>query len=154
MKRTTRPPKQQTVASPEYLPTEHQIAASFVQYVELNHPTVADSLLHIPNENKCSWAQGKKLKAEGKKAGVSDYFFAKPVVMRLEGKIIGEEQSYQDYLICGLWLELQSKKGKESNEQKAFGERMKANGFAYKCVHSLDKAIEIFETYLKGKPFD
>lgn len=126
-------------------PSEYQISIAFVDYVAKVHPDLIEDLIKIDNENKCSWAEGKRKKAQGKRKGASDYFLAHPMRRRKQDKMgaIGW------YWVSGLWLELKRKDGKESPEQRKFGERMKHKGYEYKCVYSIDEAIEALEEYIK-----
>lgn len=124
---------------PEYIPTETQICIALVDYVNAKHPDLAEDFIHIPNENRCSWPEGKKLKAMGKKAGVSDYFLAIPKSKGWQG----DRDHYH-----GLWLEIKSKRGKPTPAQIKFGQRQLAKGYAYKMVHSLEEGIAAIQMYL------
>lgn len=129
----------------QYKPNESQICIAFVDYVNSRHASLSEDLIHIPNENRCSWPEGKKLKAMGKRAGVSDYFFARAkryTVYKVEGYY------EENRLYFGLWLEFKSEKGKCTLSQKSFGERQLAKGYQYKVVYSLDEAIAVFEEYV------
>ena len=44
-------------------PTEDQIHRAFVEYVERKHPTLAQLLIHVPNEGKRRFGRGKTPKA-------------------------------------------------------------------------------------------
>ena len=114
-------------------PTEYQIHAAFVEYVKTKH--LADYLIHIPNEGRRSWREGKKQKALGLMKGASDLFLAVPTTRH-----------------HGMWHEIKSAKRKETTEQIEFGARMKLKGYEYKCSHSIDEAIANHEEYLRCSP--
>ena len=120
----------------ECCPTEYQIQCAFVEYVATKHPHYRQLLIHIPNEGRRSWREGKRQKALGLTRGVADLFFCHPI-------IDGETQHY-----CGLWIEIKTGAGRISNEQKTFIAAMLAQGYQAKIARSVDEAIEIFEEYL------
>lgn len=130
-------------------PSEAQIAIAFVDYVNSKHPNLSEDLIKIDNENKCSWAEGKKKKRMGKRKGASDYFFSRSKRYSTEefDEFLGGKYLH-GRLYFGLWLEIKSAKGKESPEQKEFGQRQLRNGYQYKCVYSVDEAIAAFEEYI------
>ena len=51
----------------------------------------------------------------------------------------------------GLYIEFKTSKGKQSDKQKAFEERVKGQGYKYYIVRSLEEAQVITENYLNGK---
>jgi hypothetical protein len=146
----------------QYKPSETQICIALVDYVARVHPDLSEDFIHISNENRCSWAEGKKLKSMGKRAGVSDYFLAHPKFREIQKPlIIGSETTgyrkseafvtltYKPSYF-GLWLEIKSERGKETALQRKFGQRQIENGYAYEVVHSLEEGIAAIENYLKA----
>jgi UDP-2,3-diacylglucosamine pyrophosphatase LpxH len=119
---------------------------AFVDYVNKVHSEIASNLIKIDNENRCSWAEGKRKKKEGKRKGASDYFLAHPVRKTYKDN---QDGSLHEYVVCGMWHELKTEKGKETLEQRMFGDRMIKSGYEYKCSHSIDEAIANLELYLK-----
>jgi hypothetical protein len=117
--------------------SERQIQSLFMQWVEVQYPPYRQLLIHIPNEGKRSLAEGRRQKELGLMRGVSDLFFAYPIVN-------GQMQHY-----CGLWLEMKKKSGRETKEQISFRERMLKQGYQAKVAHSFDEAREIFEEYIR-----
>lgn len=92
--------------------TESQEAQALTHWVSAHG--LAPYWAHIPNEGKRSLRHGAKLKREGLKAGVSDYFLATPMINT-----------------HGLWIELKSPKGKKPTaEQEAWLQRMRLQGYA------------------------
>jgi hypothetical protein len=121
----------------EACPTEYQIQCAFVEYVEKKYPHYRQLLIHIPNEGKRSWREGKRQKKLGLTRGVPDLFFAMPVIN-------GEMQHY-----CGLWIEIKTGAGRIRTEQKVFIANMLARGYQAKIVRSVDEAIAVFEEYIR-----
>lgn len=145
LKRLSRPKTPQSISiKADYLPSEAQIAIAFVSYVDKKHPSLSEDLIKVDNENKCSPQEGRRKKLMGKRKGASDYFFSRPK-KRFRKDTMGE---WWEVVYFGLWLEIKSAKGKESPEQKRFGERALANGYQYRVVYSLDEAISVFEEYV------
>ena len=58
--------------------SETAIHINIVTWFGYNYPKYADDLIHIANERKTSWNQGKILKKMGVKRGVPDLFLAIP----------------------------------------------------------------------------
>lgn len=114
-------------------PTEAQIQMAFVDYVRYKHPRVEECLIHIPNEGRRSLREGAKQKRLGLTRGVSDLFFAQPL------------GNYS-----GLWIEVKTKAGRVTKEQVAFCALMNKSGYLARVVRSLEEAIELFESYIKG----
>ena len=141
------PTKKTNTPIPVYQPSEMQIAIAFVDYVNKKHPNLAEDLIKIDNENKCSAIEGMLKKKMGKRKGASDYFFSRPKTKKLPENLGSNDT---EVVYFGLWLEIKAKKGKESAEQKAFGIRRLEQGYQYKCVFGLDEAIKEFEDYIEG----
>jgi hypothetical protein len=97
-------------------------------------------LIHIRNEGKRSLAEGARAKRMGLMKGVSDLFFAYPIVK--------DEPLYRSY---GVWIELKSKKGIVSAEQEAFLNKMFYQGYATGVYYSWPAAANAILGYL-GKP--
>lgn len=75
--------------------------------------------------------EGKRMKAEGVKAGVSDTFLSVP------------RKGFH-----GLYIEFKWGKNTLSAEQKAFLEDVKQNGYQTAVVYSFDQFTETINTYL------
>lgn len=132
-------------------PTEHQIQCAIVEWANIfgiekyeqlangdliiRKRKVIDFLLAVPNGGKRSITEAIRLKKEGVKMGVSDLFFAHPSM---------GERSFNH----GLWIEVKSRKGKLSKEQKEWMILMSNVG--YKCVEvkSVDEGIQAIKIYL------
>ncbi|HLX53230.1 MAG TPA: VRR-NUC domain-containing protein [Aquella sp.] len=116
------------------VPLESSEAKTFWAWSQY-HPIARDHLLHITNEQKTSWATGKKLKAEGRRKGVSDYFLAYPY----RGK-------------GGIWIELKRQDKRVSRlteEQASWLAQCIRVGYEAKVAYGADEAIKAVEDYLK-----
>lgn len=110
----------------------HQMALfCWVQH----HVAIAPELAYlfaIPNGGARSPATAAKLKATGTKKGVSDMML--PVARH------GHH---------GLWIELKKLKGgKESQEQKDWGQAMREQGYAYCCCVGWREAAKALQAWL------
>ena len=98
------------------------------------HPICKNYLIHIANESKTSWRNGKSMKAQGKKKGVSDYFLAYPS----SGK-------------HGLWIELKrldKSLSKVSKEQREWLDLCSEAGYEACVAYGSEEAIHAIEKYL------
>lgn len=111
--------------------SEFSIHIAVVKWFNLQYPILADDFHHFANERRCTPREGYTLKRMGVKRGVPDFFLAYP------------RNNY-----AGLWLELKSKNGKLSAEQKLFLERKSQNGYAASCAWSFEQAQDIINKYL------
>ena len=118
---------------------EHGIAVAFMAWWSYSHKKfgIDERLLWAtPNGGARHIGVARKLKAEGVRAGVADYFLAVPVGGR-----------------HGLFLELKAggiigPKGRLSEEQKAFGLLVQDQGYDFEVAYGLDEAIEAVRGYL------
>lgn len=111
-------------------PEEHE-QFKVVQYMKYQYPWVL--FTHVPNENKATIAWRKKLKALGAQSGVQDLLFFQP------------EPPY-----VGLAIEMKSKKGKVTSNQKFWLDGLKLRGW-YTCVcWSFEEARLEIDQYFKN----
>ncbi len=108
-----------------------QIAA--MDWLRAQHPNIALHTLHIGNERKASYYEGYIMKRMGVLKGASDLFMAWPM----------PKKSY-----CGLFIEVKSKIGRPSAEQKAFLQRMKDVGYKAEICYGADEVINTMKDYL------
>lgn len=115
---------------------EHGEAKAFMRVVQMHearHPELR--WLHaIPNGGARGKAQAGKLKAEGVRAGVADYFL--PVA----------RQGFH-----GLYIELKSMTGSTSREQKDFLADMRSEGYRAEVAKGWEQAWAIVRDYLGGQ---
>lgn len=94
-----------------------------------------EHLFAIPNDGCCSARIGSRLNASGRRAGVPDLMLCVPA-----GRY------------HGLFIELkQTRAGRASPAQKAFIERLRAQGYAAYVAHGAEAAKGIIKEYLSER---
>lgn len=114
---------------------EHQIAVALMNWwaVKCRFINLDQRLLFaIPNGGHRAWKQAVRLKAEGVRAGVPDYFLA-----------VSRESS------PGLFLELKADGGRLSEAQKEMAAILTAQGYPVVTAKGIDEAIRALELYLE-----
>lgn len=113
--------------------SENELQATFFEWIELKAKLDhrLDAVFAIPNGSNKGFAARQVFKATGLKSGVPDVFVAVPV---------------NDH--NGLFIEFKTSKGKISDSQKAWHERLQRNGYRVSVCRSLSEAIEAVESYL------
>jgi hypothetical protein len=113
--------------------TEHQEQVSLLRWVTLlqtRHPELA--LLHaIPNGGHRHKAVAARMKAEGVKRGVPDLCLPVPR---------GEHH--------GLYLEMKTRQGRLSPEQREWGNALQAQGYRFEVCRSWHEAARSLADYL------
>lgn len=109
--------------------SNEQIAA--MDWLRAQHPNIAQHTLHIGNERKASYYAGYIMKRMGVLKGASDLFMAWP-----SGGF------------HGLFIEVKSKIGRPSAEQKAFLQRMKDVGYRAEICYGAEEVISTMKNYL------
>ena len=103
-------------------------------WLRLQHPVVAKHTMHIGNERKTSYWAGWIMKQLGVLKGASDLFMAWP-----------------NTLYHGLFIEVKSKTGRPTIEQREFIERMNDKEY-YACfTYGADELIDTMKWYLNIK---
>ena len=114
---------------------ESKIQMQCLKWFWLQYPK--HTLFAIPNGGKRSAIEAGIMKAEGVLAGVADCFFMK------------ENVQYN-----GLFIEIKTPKGKQTEKQKEFELRAKAEGYDYKVCRSLEDFMTTINEYIKNElPF-
>jgi hypothetical protein len=93
-----------------------------------------NQLIHVPNEARRSWVQGKLQRLKGVRAGVSDLLLLCP-----------------NSVYHGMALELKIKPNKVTALQQKFLDDMQFHGYCTAVAWSGDQAISILEAYLTFK---
>ena len=88
-------------------------------------------LYHVPNERICDPRYGKKLRLMGVRRGVPDLCL--PVA---RGRY------------HGLYIEMKSEDGDTTSDQEWWGEKLQAQGYAWKVCHGYEPAIEVLKWYM------
>lgn len=115
--------------SKRHTESNEQIAA--MDWLRVQYPKIAEHTLHIGNERKASYYAGYIMKRMGVLKGASDLFMAWP-----------------NSGFHGLFIEVKSKVGKPTPEQKAFIQRMKDVGYQAEICYGADEVINTMKKYL------
>ena len=115
---------------------EHDLQCACVKWFAYAHPELKGLLFAIPNGGARSKATAGRLKAEGVVAGVSDLILMVP-------------RPAPAYPYLALCIEMKTKHGYQSPEQKAWQLKVEKYGYKYAVCRSLDQFIETIENYLK-----
>lgn len=132
---------------------EHKEATALIKWRDLQlgkYPELKN-LIHIPNGGMRNLRVAQKLKAEGTKAGVSDYLLP---VIRIGPTAMSEDDKsklrFPDRY-AGLWIELKAKGNYPTPEQHEWMNDMRDQGYAaYWCVGWFE-ASEIIIAYLRSE---
>lgn len=112
---------------------EHRIQVSFVEWFRLKYPKRAHNLFSVPNGGKRDAVTGAKLKAEGALAGVADLILL-----------------YPNSCYHALLIETKTHKGRQSDAQKAWQEKIEKDGYKYVVCRSLTDFVTTVEEYLNS----
>lgn len=94
-------------------------------------PFEAGLLFSVPNGGARDAVTGARLKAEGVMAGVADLFLSIPSARH-----------------HGLYIEMKTAKGTQSQSQKIFQQRVEAMGYRYAVVRSFDEFVSLIREYM------
>jgi hypothetical protein len=129
--------------------SEHQESKALIQWRDLNlgkYPCLKN-LIHIPNGGMRNLRVAQKLKAEGVKAGVSDYLLPTASITETLTSI---GYTYMRY--NGLWIELKVGRNKPTESQDDWLHEMRGAGYAaYWCI-GWEEAAALIIAYLECKP--
>ena len=109
---------------------ESEIQRICVSWFRLQWPK--HTIMSIPNGGRRGKIEASILKGEGMLAGVADLFLMYP------------SRSH-----CGLWIEIKTPAGRQSESQKAFEKKAIENGYKYVIIRDLDSFIQTINEYLK-----
>lgn len=118
-----------TSVAKRHTESNEQIAA--MDWLRAQHPKIAEHTLHIGNERKSTYYAGYIMKRMGVLKGASDLFMAWP------------NGGYH-----GLFIEVKSKIGRPSAEQKAFLQRMKDVGYRAEICYGAEEVINTMKEYI------
>jgi hypothetical protein len=109
--------------------SNEQIAA--MDWLRTQYPNIAEHTMHIGNERKATYYMGYIMKRMGVLKGASDLFMAWPI------------SGYH-----GLFIEVKSKVGRPTAEQKAFLQRMREVGYKAEVCYGAEEVINTMTKYL------
>lgn len=108
---------------------ESSEAASLIKWCSL-YPEVSTYIFHIPNEGKRTLFQHIRLLKEGLRVGIPDYFYAYPCKDK-----------------HGLFIELKSRKGRITMEQKAMLAVFSSVGYGAVVAKGWEEAARAIQEY-------
>lgn len=111
---------------------EHRLQSACVLWFNIQYPYYAGLLFAVPNGGYRSKRTAVKIKEEGGVSGVADLLLLTP-----RG------------IYFGLCIEMKVGKNKQSENQKQWGNKVAAMGYAYVVIRSYDAFQELVETYIK-----
>ncbi len=112
---------------------ERHIHNAIADLLRVVLPPAASIWWHTANERKCTPRQGALNKRRGVRAGVADFL------------IIAQHTRYNNSVV--LFLEVKGPKGRLSEAQIAFQDRVRELGCFYKVVRSVEEAQEALDHY-------
>ncbi|OGI30670.1 MAG: hypothetical protein A2287_04735 [Candidatus Melainabacteria bacterium RIFOXYA12_FULL_32_12] len=115
---------------------EHEEQCAVIDYCDLKNILI----FAIPNGSYKSKTAAGKFKDEGLRSGVPDLFI--PV-----SKFVFKENTIE--VIHGLFIEMKSKKGRLSDSQKEWIEKLSKEGYQAVCCHGADEAIKVINEYFE-----
>lgn len=113
---------------------EHKLQCACVRWMRLSMPFEAGLLFAVPNGGARDAVTGARLKAEGVMAGVADLFLSIPNTRH-----------------HGLYIEMKTAKGVQSQSQKIFQQRVEAMGYRYAVVRSFEQFVAEIREYLNSR---
>lgn len=114
---------------------ESRLQVNCVRWFDFAYPKLKLNLFSIPNEGARSAANGARMKAQGRRSGVADIFFAIP-------------NSTANLESCGLFIEFKYGKAKQSDSQIAFQKAVESEGYKYAIVRDFYEFKNLIEDYL------
>lgn len=110
---------------------EENLQMQCVQWMMWQHPALAMLLHHSPNGGKRNAREGARFKAMGTRAGFPDLAFYVP-------------NSHHH----ALFIELKTDKGRQTDTQKQWQERLTSQGYQYSVCRNFDQFVNIITDYL------
>jgi hypothetical protein len=115
---------------------ESKLQIECVRWFRYQYPQ--HTLFSIPNGGARNKTEAAILKAEGVLAGVADLFL---MCARIE--------PYLNIYYYGLFIELKTAKGKQTEKQKEFQKKAEEHEYKYEVVRSFNEFKEVVDNYLK-----
>ncbi len=110
---------------------EHKLQSACVRWYRLQYPKMRHNLFSVPNGGKRDAVTAAKMKEEGALAGVADLILLKS--NRFYGALL---------------LELKTSKGRQSDSQKEWEQKIVNDDYKYVVVRSLDEFQREVKQYL------
>ena len=127
---------------------ESDLQIRCVKWFRIKYPAFARLLEHPKNEGDGDRVRGAISKAEGVQAGVADLILHVPSLCRIWKGEIQEEL----FTVHQLAIEMKTKTGKQSPEQKIFQRYFEAAGGQYEIVRTFEDFQKILTSYMDYIP--
>lgn len=129
---------------------EQDLQIRCVKYFRYSYPELAVLLEHPKNEVASgNRTEGAIAKAEGVQAGVADLILHVPSELHVVDGVPQEEP----LIVHSLAIEMKTKTGRQSPEQKIFQRYFEAAGNKYVIVRSFEEFTSIVNSYVFGIPY-
>ncbi len=129
---------------------ESDLQIRCIKWFRYQFPAYARLMEHPKNEGNGNRRQGSIAKAEGVQAGVADLILHVPSfdmdIMRQKESTAG------DIMLHSLAVEMKTKKGCQSREQKQWQRYFEAAGGKYIIIRSYDDFVDTVSRYLHNVP--
>lgn len=112
---------------------EDNMQIACVRWFSMQYPQYAPLLHHSPNGGWRNLREAARFKAMGTKAGFPDLFFCYPTGS-----------------VHGLFIELKTAKGRQSEAQKQWEAACTRVWYSYKIVRSFDGFVEVMTEYMNS----
>lgn len=110
---------------------EESIQMQCVQWMQWQYPDIAMLLHHSPNGGKRNAREGARFKAMGTRAGFPDL------------ALYIANSHYH-----ALFIELKTDKGRQTDTQKQWQERLTSQGYQYSVCRNFEQFVNIITDYL------
>lgn len=115
---------------------EDRVQTNCIRWFDIQYPKLSHLLFHIPNGGSRNIIEAVKFKRMGVRRGVADLFLSIP------------SKNYH-----GLYIEMKSQVGEQSDAQERFERDVRQMGYAYILCNNIDHFIRIIQEYLSHTPF-
>ena len=133
---------------PKGLPalSEHSIQSAFVAWCRLNEKRYPglDLAFAVPNAAKRSMGLAMRMRKEGLRAGVPDWWLPVPRHGWTNYTVVGERTVT---FVAGIVIEFKSGKGRLSKEQAAYMKRLESECWQVHVCRSTEEAIKVVKSY-------
>ena len=120
---------------------EDKLQEACVTWFGYQYPEYAPLLWHIPNGGSRNVIEAAKLKRMGVRRGVPDLQLAIP-------RSVYTSPTTRSLVDCGLFIELKTKDGRVTPEQKKMHKRLIAQGYKVIVCRSLDDFMIQIQAYI------
>ena len=116
---------------------ESKLQQACVKWFNMQYSRYNYILFAIPNGGKRGVITASILKSEGTLAGVADFFLSVP-------KVTYNKETTKH----GLFIEMKTKDGRQSESQKEFQKKVELVGYQYTICRSVEEFIKTINDYL------